>query len=364
MSWKEDLLENVADGRGLSDFVPDLKEAELGEIDRLLETFPMSVPRYYLSLIDWKDQADPIRRMSIPSLGEFDLAGEADTSGEQDNTVITGMQHKYPQTVLILSTNRCAMYCRYCFRKRMVGSVDQEVARDLDGIFRYIREHEEVTNVLVSGGDSLLNSNETIRTYLENLSGVDHLDLIRFGTKIPVVFPQRITEDREFQELMGFYAKRKQIYVIVQFNHLAELTPEAEAAMRTLQTMGICVKNQTVLLRGVNDDPRTLGALLRRLSAMGVAPYYVFQCRPVTGVKNEFQVPILEGSRIVEQAKAMQNGQGKCFRYALSNRRGKIEILGTAEDGTGYFKFHQAKDPAQIGTIFTRKLKPEDCWID
>lgn len=364
MGWRTQLQENTVNTKGLRDHVPELVQEEFEGLDQFLERFPMSIPPYYLSLIDWKDREDPIRRMCIPSLSEMDLSGEFDTSGERDNTVICGMQHKYPQTVLILSTGRCAMYCRYCFRKRMVGDETTETANEPERIFDYIREHREITNVLVSGGDSFLNDNETIAAYLDNLSSIEHLDFIRFGTKVPVVFPQRVTTDRKFQEILNKYSKRKQIYVVVQFNHPRELTSESAAAVRLLQEMGICVKNQSVLLRGVNDDPQTLGTLLRRLSAAGVAPYYVFQCRPVSGVKHHFQVPLREGIRIVEQAKTMQNGQGKCFRYALSNPRGKVEILGMGEDGTGYFKFHQAKNPVDIGKIFTQKLTDSDCWID
>ncbi len=184
----------------LREFVK-FSEEEEEKMRQILERYPMSITSHYLSLIDWKDPEDPIRRMCIPSLTETDLSGEFDTSGESDNTVITGMQHKYRETALILSTNRCAMYCRHCFRKRLVGLSDEEIARNFDAMMEYIREHQEISNVLVSGGDSLMLSNEMIGRYLEALT---------------------------------------------------------------------IVKNQTVLLKGVNDDPEILGRLLKDLTAAGV----------------------------------------------------------------------------------------------
>ena len=127
--------------------------------------------------------------------------------------------------------------------------------------------------------------------------------------------------------------------------------------------MGIVVKNQTVLLKGVNDDPKVLGQLLRELTAAGVVPYYIFQCRPVRGVKNQFQVPLEKGVRIVDEAKNMQNGQGKCIRYCMSTPRGKIEILGQLPDGKMLFKFNQAKDPADAAKIMMLDLEPGQCWL-
>lgn len=342
----------------------NLSKAEEKKLQEILDMYPMSITSHYLSLIDWKDPDDPIRRMCIPSLTETDLSGDFDTSGEADNTVVTGMQHKYKETALILSTNRCAMYCRHCFRKRLVGLSDEEIASNFDGMMDYISAHKEISNVLVSGGDSLLLSNEMIEKYLETLTSVEHLDLIRFGTRIPVVYPQRVLNDPKLQDIFRKYAEKKQIYIVSQFNHPRELTPEAKAVIRIFMRMGIVVKNQTVLLKGVNDDPEVLGQLLKDLTAAGVVPYYIFQCRPVRGVKNQFQVPIERGVQIVDEAKNMQNGQGKCIRYCMSTTWGKIEILGKMPDGQMLFKFNQAKDPGNAAKIFTQQLEKGQCWIE
>lgn len=340
-----------------------LSEEEERQLSQILDMYPMSITPYYLSLIDWNDPNDPIRKMCIPSLTETDLSGEFDTSGEADNTVTTGMQHKYRETALVLSTNRCAMYCRHCFRKRLVGLSDEEIASNFEGMMEYIAEHKEISNVLVSGGDSLLLSNRMIKRYLENLTAMEHLDLIRFGTRIPVVYPDRVLKDPELQRIFQRYAEKKQIYIVTQFNHPKEITPQSREVIRIFMKMGIVVKNQTVLLKGINDDPAVMGELLRKLTAAGVVPYYIFQCRPVRGVKTQFQVPLERGAQIIDEAKNMQNGQGKCIRYCMSTPRGKIEVLGKLPDGQMLFKFNQAKDPADAARIFTMHLEPGQCWI-
>ena len=198
----------------------------------------MFVNPYYLSLVDENDPEDPIRKLCIPADAELKAGGEMDTSGEHDNTVMTGMQHKYDATVLILSTNQCAMYCRHCFRKRLVGLSGDEIAEYISEMAQYVRQHEEINNVLVSGGDAFLNSNRTIRKYLEEFSGIEHLNLIRFGSRTPVVLPQRITTDPELVVMLTSYGKKKQIYVVTQFNHPRELTEEAAEAVHTLMGDG------------------------------------------------------------------------------------------------------------------------------
>lgn len=340
----------------------DLSPSEIDNIKKISEKFPISIPPYYLSLINKDDKDDPIRKMSIPSEFEWDLRGTFDTSGEGQNTVITGMQHKYDQTAMILSTNQCAMYCRHCFRKRLVGLSDDEIAKNFDKMAEYIRNHKEISNVLISGGDAFVNSNSKIKQLLELFTSIEHLDFIRFGTRIPVVMPQRISEDYEFLHILKSYTKKKQIYVVTQFNHPNELTEESRKAVKLLQKIGIVVKNQTVLLKGVNDRPEILASLLKKLTSCGVVPYYIFQCRPVSGVKNQFQVPFSRGYDIVEKAKSMQNGQGKCFKYCFSCEMGKIEVIG--KSGTNMiFKFHEAKYEKDQGRIFYKEVDENTCWL-
>ncbi len=362
MNWKEALKSNTTTAEDLKRYI-SLSEAQESRLNAILEHFPMTVTDYYMSLIDWDDPNDPIRRMCIPAIEENDMTGRFDTSGEADNTVLPGLQHKYRETVLILSTHRCAMYCRHCFRKRLVGISDDETADNFDEMAAYIRQHPEISNALISGGDAFLNSNQTIRHYLDMLCAIDHIDLVRFGTRTPVVLPSRIYGDPELLDLLKTYSRQKQIYVVTQFNHPNELTGEAKKAVDALLDAGIVVKNQTVLLKGVNDDGITLGNLLKGLTRWGIVPYYIFQCRPVSGVGGHFQVPLLRGCKVVEEAKQMQNGQGKCIRYAMSHVTGKIEILGEVEENIMLFKYHQSKYDKDRGRIFTEMLDQDQAWL-
>ena len=362
MNWRQELRSNLTSAGELKEYLK-LDGGQEARLNAILEQFPMTITRYYLSLIDWEDPNDPIRRMCIPSLEENDMTGKFDTSGEADNTVLPGMQHKYHETVLILSTHRCAMYCRHCFRKRLVGISDDETAGNVDEMAAYIREHPEISNALISGGDAFLNNNAVIRRYLELFSDIGHLDFIRFGTRTPVVLPARIYDDPELLEILETYSRKKQICVITQFNHPNELTGEAKRAIDALSRAGITIKNQTVLLKGVNDDAQTMGALLKGLTRFGISPYYIFQCRPVSGVGVHFQVPLAEGYRIVEAAKQFQNGPGKCVRYVMSHVTGKIEILGPMPGGDMLFKYHQAKYDRDRGRIFTEALAPGQAWL-
>lgn len=362
MSWNQVLRENVTKAEQLREYL-HLSHDEEKMMTDILERYPMSITPYYLSLIDFNDPDDPIRKMCIPSIQETDMSGSFDTSGEKENTVIDGMQHKYEQTVMILSTNQCAMYCRHCFRKRLVGMSQEEIARNFDKIVEYIKDHKKIKNTLISGGDSFLNKNEVIEKYLKEFTAIEHLDFIRFGTRVPVVFPQRIYEDSELLETLKQYGKKKQIYVVTQFNHPKELTNEAVMAIRSLQDVGVVIKNQTVLLKGVNDDPDVLTELLKKLTQCGVNPYYVFQCRPVTGVKNQFQRSLEDAYDIVQEAKNRQSGIGKCFKFAFSHKTGKIEVIGKLESGELVFQYHEAKDPENMGKIFVKKMEPGQAWL-
>lgn len=361
--WQELLKESYRSVSSMKD-VLGIADDELAELQKIEEKYPVCIPAYYLDLIDPNDPDDPIRRMCVPLAMEFSEGGSKDTSGEADNTVVQGMQHKYHQTVMILSTNQCAMYCRHCFRKRLVGLSSEEIAAHLDEMAAYVQAHEEIDNALISGGDAFLNSNELIERYLEQFSQIPHLKFIRFGTRTPVSFPQRITlDDGELPALLERYGKKKQIVVVTQFNHPRELTPEAIESIRTLQKAGCVLRNQTVLLAGVNDAPEVLAELMSSLLSVGVIPYYVFQCRPVEGVKNQFQVSLERGTKIIDAARGLLNGQAKSFRYAMSHPTGKIEILGQLPDGQMLFKYHEVKDDADQGRIFTKALEPNQCWL-
>ncbi|MBO6093514.1 MAG: KamA family radical SAM protein [Oscillospiraceae bacterium] len=362
MSWQELIRENVTTAEELCAPLK-LSQSEYESIRDEIELFPMSVTRYYLSLIDPDDPDDPIRKMAIPAGGVVLTDGRLDTSGEQSNTKLRGLQHKYDETVLVLTTPACAMFCRHCFRRRLVGKETEEIATDIDGIVEYIRSHPEISNVLLSGGDSFLMETKRIGQWLEKLSALEQLDFIRLGTRTPVTFPQRILTDPDLLSLLADYRAKKQLYVVTHFNHPKEITPDSTAAIRALQASGLVIKNQTVLLRGVNDDPQTLSKLLRIVSSLGIVQHYIFQCRPVQGVKSRFQVPIREGSRIVQEALTQQNGLGKSADYCMSHITGKIRILGETEDGKTIFQYKQAKNRRDIGRLFSLRLDGSETWL-
>ena len=361
-NWKDILDHSIRDVDELRKNLA-LTDEEAQRMSKIIQRYPLCVNPYYLSLIDRDDPNDPIRKMCIPDIHEFSEGGQADTSGEADNTVIQGMQHKYRQTALILSTNQCAMYCRHCFRKRMVGASSDEVARQIPAMAEYVREHTEINNVLISGGDAFMNADETIEKYLRCFTEIPTLDFIRFGTRIPVVLPQRIVQDDKLLGILETYGRKKQIIIVTQFNHPRELTPDAVQAIKALGSVGCIVRNQTVLLKGINDHADVLAQLMNGLVSNGVIPYYIFQCRPVEGVQNQFQVPLLRGVKIVENAKRQMNGQSKSVRYAMSHPTGKIEILGKTGPNQMLFKYHQAKNAQDHSRIFAQSVDDTQCWL-
>ncbi len=362
MTWEIQLKESVRTIQEASSLI-NIPSREMKRLARVVERHPMCVPPYYLSLIDPDDPNDPVRAMAVPSVDELNLMGSYDTSGEKNNTKMPGLQHKYPQTALILSTNRCAMYCRHCFRKRLVGLPNHELLQRFDDAAAYVRQHREINNVLITGGDPFVLDTSIIARFLEMLSDIDHLSFIRFGTRIPVTLPQRITQDPDLIGLLERHSRPlRRIYVVTQFNHPREITEEAVAAVDCLIRAGVVVNNQTVLLNGVNDDPAILATLQNDLAGIGVNPYYVFQCRPVKRVQHHFQVPLHRGYDIVEAAKGLLNGHSKRFRFVMSHKRGKIEIVGRRRDEI-FFKFHQARNPANAGKFFSRHINPHQGWL-
>ncbi|MBW1847408.1 MAG: KamA family radical SAM protein [Deltaproteobacteria bacterium] len=363
MSWTEELKNNIETIDQLKEYV-DIPHDQEKRLKRVIDVHPMSITRYYASLINKNDPNDPIREMIVPSTAELDLSGTYDTSGEKFNTVLTGVQHKYKQTALILSTNRCTAYCRFCFRKRLVGKPSHEIIEQFKEAVKYVSDHEEITNVLISGGDPFILDTKIIKFFLDELADIDHLDFIRFGTRVPVVFPQRIIEDDVLVRMLSEYSeKQRQIFIVTHFNHPNELTAEAKTAVLTLRKAGLVINNQTVLFKGVNSNPETLAELMHKLLRMGINPYYVFQCRPVKRVKKHFQIPLVQAVEIVEKARSYLDGHGKRFRFIMSHKTGKIEIIGIIGDKI-YLKYHQAKDPKNMGRFFKRKINPHAGWLD
>lgn len=357
----EQSLEFITSVEELKKYIHITAEEET-ELNKIIEDYPMSITKYYLSLIDKNDEKDPIKRMAIPTQFEKYAVGDVDTSGEYENTKLKGLQHKYGKTALLLSTNNCAMYCRYCFRKRMVGLDSKEIIENLKEAISYIKEHKEINNVLITGGDSFFLSTDVIEKFIIELNDVKHVKVIRFGTRIPVVWPDRIINDEKLQKILKENSRAdRKIYVVTQFNHPKELTEKAVNAIRILQNCNVLIKNQSVLLNGVNADSTILAELMNNLVSVGVIPYYVFQCRPVKGVKGHFQLTLNEGERIIRETRKSLNGLSKKFRYIMSHKTGKIEIVGVMENKM-IFRYHQSKE--NEGMVFYKQLSEHAGWLD
>jgi len=363
MKWENELKRNIRTVERLKKYLKLTKKEEK-LLKKVVEIHPMSITRYYLSLINKSDKKDPIRKMMIPSVEELNLEGSYDTSGEKNNTKQEGLQHKYKETALILTTNRCAAYCRFCFRKRLVGLPNKEILHRFNNIVKYIKSHPEIDNVLISGGDPLRLQTKIIDKILSKLSSIPHLKFIRIGTRIPVVFPDRILEDKSLLKTLKKYSRPdRRIYIVTHFNHPSEITKKSISAINKLIESNIIINNQTVLMKGINNNPNTLAELLNKLVAIGVNPYYVFKCRPVKRVKKYFQIPLYKGYKIIKEAKKKLNGHSKRFKYIMAHRTGKIEILGILKNEI-YLKYHQAKNPKNIGKFFKKKLNKKATWLD
>ena len=275
------------------------------------DALPLSITPYYASLIDRRDPTHPIRRCVVPT--RFELCGSAgeadDPLGEDSHSPVPGLVHRYPDRVLFLATGFCSTYCRYCTRSRLVGR-----ARNLpfdrsrwQNCIDYIERTPAVRDVLISGGDPLTLPDEALEWLLSRLRRIDHVELIRIGTKVPAVLPQRVT-----RQLTAMLRRFHPLWMSLHFTHPDEVTPETAMACNRLADAGIPLGSQTVLLKGINDDPRTMTELVHRLLRVRVRPYYLFQCDPITG-SSHFRTPVQSGLEIIQALRGHTSG------YAVPN---------------------------------------------
>ena len=268
------------------------------QFQSIVDRFPMSITPYYLSLIDTTDlENDPVFKQSFPVINELDVrrSDMSDPLHEDRDSPVPGLTHRYPDRVLLLVSNMCSMYCRHCTRKRRVG--DRDTIPDRDEIMAgidYIRKTPQVRDVLLSGGDPFLLSNDYLDWILTELDSIEHVEVVRIGTRTPVVLPYRITT-----ELVEMLHRHHPIWINTHFNHPRELTASARASLRKLADAGIPLGNQSVLLAGVNDCPRIMRALVHKLVANRVRPYYMYQCDLSEGLSH-FRTPVGKGIEIME----------------------------------------------------------------
>ena len=302
--WKWQMANRVRTIDALTPIL-NLKPYQLSRYKRLIEVFHYSVTPYYLSLIDWSDPEDPIRKQCIPELKEieFQIIGDSDPLEEEDDMQVPGLVHRYPDRVLAVVTDMCAMYCRHCTRKRKWFEGESvKSKKDLKAMIEYVRATPEVREVIVSGGDPLMMNIELLDWFLGSLRKISHLEILRIGTRIPVVLPMMITDD-----LLKVLERHRPLWLNTQFNHPREITPEAQEACDKILRSGIPVSNQSVLLRGVNDSVDVMKELCHALQRIMVRPYYLFQCDPVRGVEH-FRTNIWKGMEILEMMRSYTGG--------------------------------------------------------
>jgi len=279
-----------------------LSEKELASIIRVASLYPMRVNPYYLSLI--KKKGDPVWKQCIPDEKELhDQEGLPDPLEEEHQSPVPGLVHRYPDRVLFLVSNQCSMYCRFCTRKRRVGHPDMEIPTQqiMKGI-EYIKHHKEVRDVIISGGDPLMLTDEKLEFILKNLRAIKHVEIIRIGTRMPCALPQRITK-----KLCKMLKKYHPLYINTHFNHPQEITPESMKACQMLADAGIPLGNQSVLLKGVNDDPKVMKELVQKLLLMRVKPYYIYQADLVKGT-NHFRTDVSKGLEIIHSLRGFTTG--------------------------------------------------------
>lgn len=334
--------------------IPGLSPEEFNAIQRVTEFFPFRVTSHYLSLVDWEDPHDPLRRIVVPDEGELDSGGSLDPSREKSFYVLPGMQHKYPDTVLLLVSHQCAGYCRYCFRKRLfLRRCIGEHPSDINNCTEYIRNHPEIRNVLLTGGDPLTLSSKWLMEIIRKVTLLPRIEAVRIGTRMLSWDPGRVIADRfllqELSELTG-----AQIYIMTHYAHARELCGKALEAIRLLRHCGVAICNQTPIIRGVNDSADALEDLFNALVAAGVSPYYIFQVRPTVG-NSIYSVPILEAYMILRAAQSRCSGLAARARYIISHYTGKLHVCGLTDEHL-VMVYHRAAFPGDRGrTILVKR---------
>ncbi len=323
-NWKWQFRNTIRDIPTLKKII-DLDEQEEKDLEKCLGTFRMSITPYYASLMDRKYPRDVIRLQAVPRINELERAidDRDDPLHEDVDSPVPGLTHRYPDRVLFLVTHICSMYCRHCTRRRMVGDLDVHMSRALiDECIEYIRNHGEVRDILVSGGDALAMGDSQLEYIIKSLREIDHVEIIRVGTRMPVVLPQRITDS-----LLSMLKKYHPIYVNTQFNHPSEITYESKAACEKLADAGIPVGNQTVLLRDVNDCPNIMKKLVQELLMIRVKPYYIYQCDLSVGISH-FRTSISKGIEIIENLRGHTTGMAvPTFVVDAPGGGGKIPVM-------------------------------------
>ncbi|MBP8672969.1 MAG: lysine 2,3-aminomutase [Synergistales bacterium] len=322
--WRWQLANRITTVKELRQVVP-LNEEEASAIKQSLTRLRMAITPYYASLMDASDSTCPIRLQAIPTLQETQISAADlhDPLHEDVDSPTPGLTHRYPDRVLLLVTDQCSMYCRHCTRRRHAGETDRSFPKDkIERCIEYVRETPSVRDVLVSGGDPLTLDDELLEWILSELRGIPHVEIIRIGSRMPVVCPQRVTE-----KLCAMLKKYHPLWFNTHFNHPKEITEESKRACAMLADAGIPLGNQSVLLRGVNDSPYIFRELNQQLLRLRVRPYYIYQCDLSEGIEH-FRTSVGKGVEIIEYLRGHTSGMAvPTFIVDAPGGGGKIPIM-------------------------------------
>jgi len=321
--WKWHFRNRITSVEQLAQFIP-LSAEEQAQLRLVTMRYPLSITPYYLSLINTYDPNDPIRKQAIPSILEMTMGsmGVEDPLDEKRDSVVPGLVHRYADRVLIVLTDICPMLCRHCTRKREWRNGGWvRSPGEVEAMLSYIRQHRAIRDVIISGGDPLTLSTKRLEDIISRIREIRHVEIIRIGTRFPVVLPQRID-----YELCAMLAKYGPIWLNTHFNHAREITPEAAEACDRLLRSGVPVNNQSVLLRGINDSVEAQTELCRRLLKIKVRPYYLFQCDEVQGTEH-LRTPVEVGMKIIEGMRGHTSGLAvPTFVIDLPQGGGKVPL--------------------------------------
>lgn len=295
--WKWQCANRITTAEEVASYL-GMTEERKAQVEKCLSSFRMAITPYYASLINPNDPNDPIAKIAVPSIEETlpCPSDMADPLCEERDSPVPHIVHRYPDRVLFLVTLRCSTYCRYCTRRRVVGEDDRVICEsELKAALKYISEHTEIRDVLISGGDPLVMGTEKLEHIIASLRAIPHVDIIRIGTRVPVVLPMRITD-----ELLAMLKKYQPIWINTHFSHPHEITPQSQRACEAIVDAGIPLGNQSVLLRGINDSAEIMRELLLKLVHMRVRPYYLYQCDLSQGI-GHFRTTVEAGIEIMHK---------------------------------------------------------------
>jgi lysine 2,3-aminomutase len=321
--WRWQLRNSFTTAEALSR-VMTLSDDEIYALNKLKNRLPLRITPYFLSLIYDSEPGAPLRRTMIPASAELIItdAEKADPLCEMASSPVPGIVHRYPDRALFTVTQFCSSYCRYCTRSHSVGKLGHLTKGEWDRAFRYLAEHTEIRDVIISGGDPLTMNDNKIEYLLSNLRAIKHIEILRIGTKVPVVLPQRITP-----QLVAMLRKYHPLFMSIHFTHPDEITPETRKACNMLADGGMPMGSQTVLLNGINDDPEVMKSLMQKLLTIRVRPYYIYQCDLIPG-SSHFRTTIEKGIDIIENLRGHTSGYAvPQFVVDAPGGGGKIPIL-------------------------------------